>query len=264
MEYTLEEQALSVLIRELDPHKTILPIKLARVSRFLRKVGISTHRTKIETYLRWVIQSDLHPGAGLSVTNGVTPNAIITHLTPLLANIGPHGAVFCINQPVVLYTREIDGSPEDKAEMVIEFDSCREYTRRMYEGGMLHGATITIHTCNEDAETREVRCVVYEKNARVKAYRIFRSEHPARAADLLIEIGASVTSAAGPNISGIVKAAHCTRAWRRLCGPFTDEIRLLYELYMVDALGPSRLFDDRLRLNVPPHLQQMFSQVWMV
>lgn len=261
----LTEAALGIVIANSDPLFSLAPSRLMSANRYLAAVGRLWKVSDQERYKTWNLSSRFLPQGGRHVSSGEMDDAIYTCLASVIKaeGIGYHGTSYSVLQPVLFQLDNLRTDQDGRTLPIYlqaDWHECREYIRRKWVFNKVHGKAYHLHTCN--GVPREIMMRTYDHGvAHGLQFRICIPEGQTHS--VRVQISMFNQDASTYTEEGVLPAAHCTRSWRRLCGDYTDEIRALYEEFMIDEFGPLRMFEDRHRFQMPVHLVEVFERIWM-
>ena len=233
------EAALGIVLQFIDPKTSIAPLKLMHVNKYFHNLGQEWGMNNIQKYLTRTTRRSYESGRGQQITQHADfPDALyslVRHRLP--ENLGNHGPSYTFAIPVNM---EIVG--EDNNALLF-FDTCREYRRRQWRCGKLHGTSVTLHTCDSNANVREVQVYTYSEGLmHGVSFSLYVSPLPDMHGRVQIIIREYVSNTVVHSKEGVVTTAYYTREWNGLCGEHADLVRSTYEKYFVGEQSYIRIF----------------------
>lgn len=230
------EEALKVVIENIDPGISLAPMRLARCSRRLNETA---RRLALDTlgsvYTRLYKNCRIIEGGGVHMSGGEANDAVSVSVVPMLPeNMGAHGLSCGLLQP---FNYEVN----DDDDIVMVPHRVTTFMRRRWYLGKLDGISIRLFTREHTKEPGELCVEEYEAGRRV-GYMLRARKFDER---MCLEIGKVMRNERIEVVaSGEVPANYCTRAWRDICGDYTDKLWCMCQHYLTSDDAVARLFSN--------------------
>jgi len=248
---TKEEFVLGIVLQFINPTSSIAPLKLAKVSKYLYELGVTTGRTKnLGLYLTPCVNTSFEAELGRSFASSILfPDAMFSSCVYKLPGGDTHGFSFSVTVPVSLQLSE------GTHEMLCLLDTCREYHRREWTGGKLSGRTVAVHTCDDNGVVRSAKSYMYRNgNLHGNSYYMYKTLGQS---EIGIVVRKYINNVNVESRTDILPPQF-TRKWRTVCGD--DDVlyvRHLYNTYFaapVNCCVQNVLHTDECRILLAPIL----------